>query len=45
MPGEDGIIGKTTPLPQDDNASQAQSYAKCDDQNIFLHHNESGMIE
>jgi len=42
--GEDVIIGKTTPLPQDDNASQAQHYTKCD-QSTCLCHSESGMID
>ncbi|KAG0561544.1 hypothetical protein KC19_9G072100 [Ceratodon purpureus] len=42
--GEDVIIGKTTPLPQDDNASQAQRYTK-QDQSTCLRHSESGMID
>lgn len=42
--GEDVIIGKTTPLPQDDNASQAQRYTKRD-QSTCLRHSESGMID
>jgi DNA-directed RNA polymerase II subunit RPB2 len=42
--GEDVIIGKTTPLPQDDNASQAQRYRKRD-QSTCLRHSESGMID
>jgi len=42
--GEDVIIGKTTLLPQDDNASQAQRYTKCD-QSTCLRHSESGMID
>lgn len=44
MSGEDVIIGKTTPLPQDDNASQAQRYTKRD-QSTCLRHSESGMID
>eukprot|EP00850_Spirogloea_muscicola_P001602 SM000006S19367 [mRNA] locus=s6:367911:375533:- [translate_table: standard] len=42
--GEDVIIGKTTPLPQDDTGSQAQRYSKRD-QSTTLRHSESGMVD
>ncbi|XP_024532582.1 DNA-directed RNA polymerase II subunit RPB2 [Selaginella moellendorffii] len=42
--GEDVIIGKTTPLVQDETGTQAQRYSKRD-QSTCLRHSESGMID
>eukprot|EP00250_Pteridium_aquilinum_P022160 c25312_g1_i2 orf=642-4202(+) len=42
--GEDVIIGKTTPIPQDDTGTQAQRYSKRD-QSTCLRHSESGMVD
>ncbi|KAJ7556827.1 hypothetical protein O6H91_05G100400 [Diphasiastrum complanatum] len=42
--GEDVIIGKTTPLPQDETGTQAQRYTKRD-QSTCLRQSESGMID
>ncbi|EFJ26449.1 hypothetical protein SELMODRAFT_172903 [Selaginella moellendorffii] len=42
--GEDVIIGKTTPLAQDETGTQAQRYSKRD-QSTCLRHSESGMID
>lgn len=42
--GEDVIIGKTTPLPQDESGAQAQRFTKRD-QSTTLRHSESGMID
>jgi len=42
--GEDVIIGKTSPIPQDDAQGQASRYSKRD-HNTSLRHSESGMID
>ncbi|KAH6554648.1 hypothetical protein KP509_1Z318000 [Ceratopteris richardii] len=42
--GEDVIIGKTTPIPQDETGTQAQRYSKRD-QSTCLRHSESGMVD
>ncbi|KAI5079014.1 hypothetical protein GOP47_0006685 [Adiantum capillus-veneris] len=42
--GEDVIIGKTTPIPQDDTGTQAQQYSKRD-QSTCLHDSESRMVD
>ncbi|GLJ37518.1 hypothetical protein SUGI_0762380 [Cryptomeria japonica] len=42
--GEDVIIGKTTPIAQDDSAGQVSRYTKRD-QSTSLRHSESGMVD
>lgn len=42
--GEDVIIGKTSPIPQDDAQGQATRYTKRD-HSTSLRHSESGMVD
>jgi DNA-directed RNA polymerase beta subunit len=42
--GEDVIIGKTSPIPQDDAQGQASRYSKRD-HSTSLRHSESGMVD
>lgn len=42
--GEDVIIGKTSPIPQDDAQGQASRYTKRD-HSTSLRHSESGMVD
>ncbi|GJM86747.1 hypothetical protein PR202_ga02637 [Eleusine coracana subsp. coracana] len=42
--GEDVIIGKTSPIPQDDTQGQASRYSKRD-HSTSLRHSESGMVD
>ena len=42
--GEDVIIGKTSPIPQDDAQGQATRYSKRD-HSTSLRHSESGMVD
>jgi DNA-directed RNA polymerase II subunit RPB2 len=42
--GEDVIIGKTSPIPQDNTQGQASRYSKRD-HSTSLRHSESGMVD
>lgn len=42
--GEDVIIGKTSPIPQDDAQGQASRYTRRD-HSTSLRHSESGMVD
>jgi len=42
--GEDVIIGKTSPIPQDDSQGQASRYTRRD-HSTSLRHSESGMVD
>jgi DNA-directed RNA polymerase II subunit RPB2 len=42
--GEDVIIGKTTPLSQEDAQGQASRYSRRD-HSISLRHSENGMVD
>ena len=44
MSGEDVIIGKTTPISQDDSQGQASRYTRRD-HSTSLRHSESGMVD
>lgn len=42
--GEDVIIGKTSPIPQDESQGQASRYTRRD-HSTSLRHSESGMVD